>query len=230
MIDVQIISEHALLILLGDTIDETTRHRVTACYRYIEKHKPPEIRAIVPAFTSITVHLDRYASYGGRRVDLEEVQRRLALLLTAWERAEAEEAASRVEEALVVDIPVRYGGEEGPDLQEVAEACGLSQEEVIQIHTSVLYPVHMIGFMPGFPYLGGMSPLIATPRRSEPRLRVPAGSVGIGGDQTGIYPLDSPGGWNLIGRTSIRLFDPQQESPVLLKPGDRVRFVEVDRR
>lgn len=230
MIHIQSISERALLIVLGQTIDETTRHRVTACIRYLEEQKLPGIQAMVPAFTTITIHLEGCSGSSRQRVDLQDMKSRLGSLLTGWEQAEAAHTSSGKVKYRIVDIPVVYGGEEGPDLQEVAEACGLSQEQVIQIHTSALYPVHMIGFMPGFPYLGGMDPRIATPRRSEPRLRVPAGSVGIGGDQTGIYPLDSPGGWNLIGRTVVRLFDPEQESPVLLKPGDQVRFVEVCRR
>lgn len=124
-----------------------------------------------------------------------------------------------------VEVPVVYGGEAGPDLAFVASHCGLSEAEVVRIHSSRDYPVYMMGFTPGFPYLGGMDPAIAAPRLSTPRKRVPGGSVGIAGEQTGIYPLDSPGGWQIIGRTQMALFDPDREPPFLLAPGDLVRFV-----
>lgn len=121
-----------------------------------------------------------------------------------------------------VEIPVRY---DGPDLADVAAHCGLSTDEVVRRHTAVEYVVYFIGFQPGFAYLGGLDEALHTPRRAEPRVSVPAGSVGIGGAQTGIYPLATPGGWQLIGRTALPLFDPQAEPPTLLAPGDRVRFV-----
>lgn len=124
-----------------------------------------------------------------------------------------------------VDIPVRYGGEDGPDLQVVADHCGLSTDEVVRRHGEPEYCVYFLGFQPGFAYLGGLDPALATPRRAEPRLSVPAGSVAIGGAQTGVYPLATPGGWQVIGRASIALFDPAAEPPTLLAPGDRVRFV-----
>lgn len=123
-----------------------------------------------------------------------------------------------------VEIPVCYGGEMGPDLSFVAQHNQLSAEEVIQIHTSMDYRVYLLGFSPGFPYLGGMSPRITTPRLDEPRLRVPEGSVAIGGNQTGIYPSETPGGWRLIGRTPLRVFDLKRGSPFLLNAGDGVRF------
>jgi KipI family sensor histidine kinase inhibitor len=124
-----------------------------------------------------------------------------------------------------VDIPVRYGGEDGPDLEAVAAHCGLTPDEVVRRHGQAEYCVYFLGFQPGFAYLGGLDPTLATPRRAEPRLTVPAGSVAIGGAQTGVYPLATPGGWQLIGRTRLALFDPQSEPPTLLAPGDRVRFV-----
>ena len=125
----------------------------------------------------------------------------------------------------LVDIPVAYGGEEGPDLADVAAHCGLSPDEVVRRHGEAEYIVYFIGFQPGFAYLGGLDAALHTPRRAEPRVAVPAGSVGIGGAQTGIYPLATPGGWQLIGRTQLTLFDPKAEPPTLLAPGDRVRFV-----
>ncbi|MBQ7245489.1 MAG: 5-oxoprolinase subunit PxpB [Firmicutes bacterium] len=129
----------------------------------------------------------------------------------------------------IIEIPVMYGGEYGPDLENVSKHTGLSQEEIIKLHSEPLYPVYMIGFLAGFPYLGGMNPSIATPRLDTPRLSVPEGSVGIAGLQTGIYPIDSPGGWQIIGRTPIKLYDPESSSPFLLSPGDHIKFIPIDK-
>jgi KipI family sensor histidine kinase inhibitor len=126
-----------------------------------------------------------------------------------------------------VEIPVKYGGEEGPDLGFVAAHNHLSEAEVIRMHASHEYPVYLMGFTPGFPYLGGLDPAIAAPRLSAPRSLVPGGSVGIAGEQTGIYPQDSPGGWRIIGRTRLRLFDLTRDPPFLLAPGDIVVFTPV---
>jgi KipI family sensor histidine kinase inhibitor len=146
-----------------------------------------------------------------------------AAVLTAWAEPAQAQALGRV-----VEIPVRYGHNAGPDLADVAAHCGLTPDEVVQRHTAAEYVVYFVGFQPGFAYLGGLDDVLHTPRRAEPRLAVPAGSVGIGGAQTGIYPLATPGGWQLIGRTELPLFDPHAEPPTLLAPGDRVRFVAID--
>ncbi|MEZ4999481.1 MAG: 5-oxoprolinase subunit PxpB [Bacteroidales bacterium] len=127
----------------------------------------------------------------------------------------------------VTIIPAFYGKEYGPDLETIASAKGLTGQEVIDIHSSVDYRIYMLGFTPGFPYLGGMDERIAYPRRSEPRLKIGAGSVGIAGSQTGIYPVESPGGWQIIGRTPVRLFDPSGDKYFLLEPGDYLRFRPV---
>lgn len=137
-----------------------------------------------------------------------------------WEESEALEPESRI-----IDIPVIYGGEAGPDLPDVARHTGLTQKQVVELHSSIDYVVWFLGFQPGFPYLGGLPENLATPRRAEPRVRVPVGSVAIGGAQTGIYPLETPGGWNLIGRTELPLFNPSLSEPVLLRPGDTLRFI-----
>ncbi|ELI2262386.1 5-oxoprolinase subunit PxpB [Escherichia coli] len=128
-------------------------------------------------------------------------------------------------ESRFIEIPVVYGGAAGPDLAVVAAHCGLSEKQVVELHSSVEYVVWFLGFQPGFPYLGSLPEQLHTPRRAEPRLHVPAGSVGIGGPQTGVYPLATPGGWQLIGHTSLSLFDPARDEPILLRPGDSVRFV-----
>ena len=126
-----------------------------------------------------------------------------------------------------IEIPVSYGGEMGPDLDFVAQHNQLTTDEVIRLHTASEYLVYLLGFTPGFPYLGGMAPEIAAPRLEEPRSHVPAGSVAIGGSQTGIYPIESPGGWRIIGRTPLKLFDLSRNSPFLLKAGDSVRFRSI---
>ncbi len=130
--------------------------------------------------------------------------------------------------AKVIEIPVIYGGEYGPDVDFVAKHNNKTVQEVIDIHTSQDYLIYMLGFAPGFPYLGGMSKEIATPRLTSPRLKIPAGSVGIAGEQTGAYPFDSPGGWQLIGRTPVKLYDVQRPKPILLSPGDYVKFTSID--
>ncbi len=144
--------------------------------------------------------------------------------LPAWasEAAAAEASAPRT-----IEIPVRYGGADGPDLPAVAQRCGLAEDEVVRLHAAGEYLVFFLGFQPGFAYLGGLDARLATPRLATPRTEVPAGSVGIGGAQTGVYPRRAPGGWNLIGRTELALFDPFGSPPSLLQAGDRVRFVPV---
>jgi KipI family sensor histidine kinase inhibitor len=172
---------------------------------------------IVPGMNNLTANFDPL-QYSASEI-LKHIE-------TAWELAQAQTLTPRI-----VTIPVHYGGEFGDafdsDLAHVSKHTGLSQEAVIKLHTSAEYVVYFLGFQPGFAYLGGLPEQLATPRRAEPRLRVPAGSVGIGGSQTGIYPADSPGGWQIIGRTKTILFNPQASSPSLLEPGDIVRFVDI---
>ena len=129
----------------------------------------------------------------------------------------------------IVEIPTIYGGEFGEDLGFVAEHNGLSEDQVIKIHSSIDYRIYMLGFTPGFSYLGGMSEKIAAPRLKTPRTKIPGGSVGIAGKQTGIYPMESPGGWQLIGRTPDKLYDPSSETPIILQAGDYIRFIPIDK-
>ncbi|WP_322104867.1 5-oxoprolinase subunit PxpB [Paraburkholderia sp. J41] len=168
------------------------------------------VREVVPGMNNLTITFD----------PLEADRAALAAALEdAWRRAgDAPETGREVE------IPVVYGGEDGPDLAVVAEHCKMSVDEVVQRHAAGVYTVFFLGFQPGFAYLGGLAPALHTPRRREPRLAVPAGSVGIGGEQTGVYPAASPGGWQVLGRTALKLFDPARNPPTLLMPGDRVRF------
>jgi len=171
----------------------------------------PEVVEAIPGMNNITVVLRNPHSLA-----LDAIER----LQRWWEESEALEPESRN-----IDIPVVYGTAAGPDLGEVARHAGLTEKQVVELHASVDYVVWFLGFQPGFPYLGGLPEQLATPRRDEPRLLVPAGSVGIGGAQTGIYPLGTPGGWQLIGHTPLPLFDPHRDEPVLLRPGDTVRFI-----
>jgi KipI family sensor histidine kinase inhibitor len=171
----------------------------------------PELVDIVPGMNNLTVVFDPLAVDGA--AVLTELQQ-------LWSCAA--EARFTPREVLV---PVRYGGADGPDLDDVARHAGLSAAEVVAAHSGADYIVFFLGFQPGFAYLGGLPEALATPRRAEPRLAVPAGSVAIGGSQTGIYPAAAPGGWHLIGRTALTLFDPLREPPSLLMPGDTVRFV-----
>lgn len=168
------------------------------------------VRELIPGMNNLTLVFDPL------RTDPAELE---AAALALWAKPPRPQALGRL-----VEIPVTY---DGPDLGDVAAHCGLSADEVVHRHTQGQYVVYFIGFQPGFAYLGGLDESLQTPRRAEPRLAVPAGSVGIGGAQTGIYPLATPGGWQLIGRTALALFDPQAEPPTLLAPGDRVRFVAV---
>lgn len=211
------LGDRAVLIHLGDRIDEATHRRVRAVCSRLERSPVPGMLEIVPAFASVAVHFDPVAASGGGADAYGRVE--AALLRELEDLEEIEIPAARL-----VEIPVCYGGELGPDLEAVARRHGLRPEEVARIHAAGDYRVFMIGFAPGFAYLGGLAPRIATPRRATPRTRVPASSVGIGGAQTGIYPIDSPGGWQLIGRTPLRLFTPEAEAPTLLRAGDRVRF------
>ena len=211
------------MITLGDAIDERTHRLVRAAASRIRGDPPPGFVDLVPAFVSIVVHYDPLvAAREGIGRPYERVASFLRERLTGL-------AVEALEPPRVVEIPVCYGGELGPDLDDVARMHGLSPDEVVRLHSEPEYLVYMIGFMPGFAYLGGLPERIATPRRKTPRTAVPAGTVGIGGRQTGVYPLVSPGGWNLIGRTPLKIFDIARAEPTLLGTGDRVRFRPMTR-
>ena len=203
-------SDSSLLVSFGDAISLAAHRqvrRLTAAFGEF----PAGIRNLHPAFASVLIDFDprRYT-----HADIEALVR---------ERMAG--AAETDLEGRLVEIPVRY---DGPDLDDVARHTGLDPRRIIELHASAEYLVYFLGFSPGFPYLGGMPAELATPRLAAPRKRVPAGSVAIGGSQTGVYPIESPGGWRLIGRTELRLFDPTAEPPALLRMGDRVRFVPLE--
>ncbi|GAA4864014.1 5-oxoprolinase subunit PxpB [Luteimonas vadosa] len=213
------LGEDALLLRLGDSVDASTNLRVHRLAESIAARRPPWLVDLVPAYASLAVFVDP-AHFDAGVDPLVEPGRWLA------DCAEASAVAGDGGGALI-EIPVRYGGEDGPDLDAVAAEAGMSPREAVALHCAGDYRVAMLGFAPGFPYLIGLDPRLATPRLATPRPRVPAGSVGIGGAQTGIYPRSGPGGWRLIGRTDLRLFDATRDPPATLSPGDRVRFVPV---
>ncbi|MDQ3927523.1 MAG: 5-oxoprolinase subunit PxpB [Chloroflexota bacterium] len=204
--------ESALLVTLGEGISPRLNDHVHALAGNLRQLEIPGVLDIVPAYASILVTFDD-AAVGQHQLS-EHIHRSLTLqspLDTSVPRTHA--------------IPVAYGGENGPGLESLATTLGLTPIELVRRHTSRSYRVYFLGFMPGFAYLGGLDPTIAAPRLASPRVRVPAGSVGIAGEQTGVYPLTSPGGWQLIGRTGVELWDVERDPPALLAPRDEVRFV-----
>ncbi|MFN8008242.1 MAG: 5-oxoprolinase subunit PxpB [Terriglobia bacterium] len=203
-----------LLVEFGGELSPEINKHVLALDRQIRLASLPGVIECVPSYRSLAVFYNPLQT----STSLLEQQ-----ILDQWGHAPGD----KEETGAIVKIPVVYGGKMGPDLEFVAKEHDLSTEEVIALHAAATYRVYLIGFSPGFPYLGGMSHRIATPRRKTPRHRVPAGSVAIGGMQTGIYSADTPGGWNIIGRTPVKLFDPSTFPPCLLKPGDQVVFQPV---
>ena len=208
------LGDAAVRVCFGDAIAAETLQAVHGFVRALDQRPVRGLREVVPAYAVAVVYYDPHeCGYAAMKAHLEAV-------------AETASVSPRQPRRLVV--PICYGGEFGPDLSQVAARHAMSEDEVIARHLAPVYTVAMLGFTPGFPYLAGLDPAIATPRLATPRPLVPAGSVGLAGAQTGIYPLASPGGWPLIGRTPWRLFDPNSETPFRLAPGDEVRFERID--
>ena len=210
---VEPLGDSALLVVLGEGTDPALTGRVIRLAARLRLVARAGIRDIVPAYGSLAVFFDP-------TVDASVLAEELSL---AAQRPESEARDETVSRALHV-LPVHY---DGPDLGEVGERTGLSSGEVIRRHAEPVYHVHFLGFVPGFAYLGPIDPALVLPRRESPRRRVPAGSVAIAGGQTGVYPLETPGGWHLLGHTDTVLFDPARDPPNLVAPGDRVRFVPI---
>ena len=217
------LGDAAVVLEFGAHISPNTHATIAAFMTQLTARPFAGLRELVPAFTTLTVYYDPWlaSEHGRYPAPYERVAAQLRQLL-----AETPEAAA-VDETTVVEIPVCYGGAFGPDLAFVAQHAGLSPQEVIALHTAPDYLVHLIGFAPGFPYLGGLDARLAAPRRPQPRPLVPAGTVGIAGPQTGIYSLPTPGGWQLIGRTPLALFNPEWAAPSRLRAGQRLRFVAI---
>ena len=224
-INVYPLGDAAIVLEFGNHINRVTHNHIQAVTAYLDQYPFPGMVEYVPAFTTITVYYDPWVvSRQGLLNPYTTVAAQLGEMLVHVKNKPEKPAPK------VVEIPVCYGGKYGPDLEYVAGFHGLKPKEVIKLHTQTTYLVYMIGFAPGFPYLGGMAPEIATPRKDKPRTKVPAGSVGIAGKQTGVYPIQSPGGWQLIGQTPMVLFNPHRDRPSLLKAGDLIRFVPISEK
>ena len=215
--------DNALIVELGDAISESTHRRVQAAWRALAAAPLPGVSEAVPAYTTVTLFYDP-ALVVRAGAPAEEIVTWLGARVRERLKDPPKSAKTKPR---TVEVPVGYGGDFGPDLARVAAQAKLSPEDVVKRHAKAEYRVHLIGFAPGFPYLGGLPKELVTPRHPKPRMAVPAGSVGIGGKQTGIYPQVTPGGWNLIGRTPLRLFRPEEDPPVLLQAGDIVKFRPV---
>lgn len=206
--------DKALVMEFGNRISGEINNKIRSMVAAIESLNIRGLVELVPTYRSLMLHYNPleigYGDLMGKLADLEGQLASIELPLPE-----------------VIEIPTLYGGEMGPDIEKVASHNGLSVEEVIEIHTGGEYLIYMLGFTPGFPYLGGMDERIATPRLESPRTRIPGGSVGVAGSQTGIYPMDSPGGWQLIGRTPLPLYNPESEMPILLKAGNYLTFKSI---
>ncbi|MFI3249906.1 MAG: 5-oxoprolinase subunit PxpB [Eubacteriales bacterium] len=205
----------AITVEFGNEIRPEINHKIRALSFSLAKSGISGVRELVPTYRSLMIHYDpEILSYS-------TLVHHLEVLLQGLEEV-------ALPPSTVLEIPVLYGGEGGPDLDFVGSYNGKSAQEVIDLHSSAEYLIYMLGFTPGFSYLGGLSDEIATPRLETPRVKIPAGSVGIAGSQTGIYPIDSPGGWQLIGRTPVKLYDPHRAVPILLQAGDYIHFTPID--
>jgi inhibitor of KinA len=214
-IQYKLAGDQSILVRFGDEINEVVNANVRSFAHLVESYTREGFGEVILGYTTVLVH------YNPLLISYHEALKQFQ----EWEEqlADVELPAPRV-----VEVPVVYGGEFGPDLEDVAAYNKLTPEEVIQIHSSKDYLVYFLGFTPGFPFLGGMSEKIATPRLESPRISIPGGSVGIANKQTGIYPVSSPGGWRLVARTPLRFYDPSNDPPFLLQPGDFLRFVVID--
>ena len=209
--------DSSVCVEFGNEISPDINRKIRAFKIAVEKSGIPGIVETVPTYRSLLVH------YKPEVIGYKAITEKFKSLMGTLDNIE-------IPPPTVIEIPVLYGGEMGPDIENVASHNGKTVEEVIKIHTSQEYLIYMIGFIAGFPYLGGMSKEIATPRLKEPRVKIDGGSVGIAGEQTGIYPLDSPGGWQLIGRTPFKLYDAEREKPLLLEAGQYIKFRSISQK
>lgn len=209
-------SDSSLLVVLGNDVSVDLHHRVIALFRGLQAQRDTRIRNLHPGYASILIDFDPL------RLSHEELKAHVQQIASA-SRFEQPDTAN------IISIPVCYDSEFGPDLADVAGHAKLSTAEVTRLHSSATYLVYFLGFSPGFAYLGGLPDVLKVPRLTTPRGHVAAGTIGIAGAQTGIYPVDSPGGWRLIGRTPLRMFDPAATPPTRLQPGDQVSFSPIDR-
>ena len=208
--------DSALVVELPPRVDPATNNRLISLAAAVRDRIGTSLRDVVVGYCTLTVYFDPL------RIDARWLEAELATLAQ-------EETGEEPVEGAIIDVPVCYGGELGPDLAAVASVIGATEEEVVRLHTGVEYRVFVVGFVPGFAYMGVVDERLALPRRPVPRTRVPAGSVAIAAGQTGIYPMETPGGWHILGRTPVRPFDRRREPPALFRPGDRVTFHPIAR-
>lgn len=208
------LGDSAIAVEFGQEIRLDVNQQVTALKKLLEENPVAGVVELVPTYCTLMI------VYNPLTIGYTELKQAVEKLL-------GQLSAVSTSEKEVIEIPVLYGGEYGPDLQEVAAVHNMTEAEVIRCHAEPEYPIYMLGFVAGFPYLGGMNEAIATPRKQSPRLKIPAGSVGIAGGQTGIYSVESPGGWQIIGRTPLKLYDPDLEEPILLRAGQYVKFKPI---
>lgn len=207
--------DDSILVKFGEEIDSKINSKVLSLSSYLSNNKTPDIKDFTVGYSTVLIFYDslNISHYLFLKKIREIVTKKLK--------------KNKIYDQKVVEIPVLYSKEFGLDLDSVSSQTGLIVEEIIRLHTNKEYIVYTMGFTPGFPYLGGLDKKLAVPRLKKPRIKVEKGSVGITGTQTGIYPIESPGGWNIIGRTPIELFNSNSDSPSILKPGDKVKFFEI---
>jgi inhibitor of KinA len=215
-LETKILNEQTIIYYFENEISRTTFNKVQHVVTYIEEQQLTSILEIVPSYRSIMLTIDT-------TVDVPKT----VIAQLNIEALDLNSISKEMEQTRTINIPVLYGDEHGPDLEEVAQHNDLSINEVVNIHSSNPYLIYLLGFMPGFPFLGGLSEKIHTPRRSEPRTKIPAGSVGIANNQTGLYPKQSPGGWQIIGQTPIDVFNINREPMCLYQPGDYIKFYSI---
>lgn len=215
------LGDRAIIIEWEQQIDPAIHYQVMKAFRFLQSQKLAYILDLIPAYASLAIVYDTILI---RR----QTRRAPAAWLTGLINGLLQQAADiETPAARTLEIPVCYDPSLGPDINTMAQQKEISIEQIVELHTQQRYTVYMLGFLPGFPYMGKVPAPLVTPRLKQPRLKVPAGSVGIAGEQTGIYPLASPGGWNIIGQTPLRLFDAASEDPCYCRPGDQVQFVPV---
>lgn len=217
------LGESAVVIEFGNVISQELNREAICLAEYLSASPFPGFIESVPAYASTTVFYDLVKV----RHEFEDRESAFEAVVGILRSAVAEMKLSDTAKRAVIEIPTRFDEQSAPDLTLVSEIRGLSPKEVIELFTSITYRVYMVGFLPGFAYMGEVDERLSMPRKQQPRQAVKRGSVGIAGRQTGIYPLESPGGWQLIGRTEVELFTPQNETPTLFQPGDPVRFVAI---
>ena len=221
------ISENAISLEFGDDINKETLGRITGLNECIKQNPFAGLLSTIPAYTTLTLYFNPVRLMNDPSLKGSTTSDKISGYIKSINFETKNDQQTHKQ---IIQIPVCYNPAFGFDLQELSSFCQLKKEEIIDIHSSAFYTVYMIGFVPGFPYLGGLSERLTTPRKQNPRPVIPAGSVGIAGQQTGIYPLETPGGWQIIGRTPLKLFDVNRQQPSLLKAGDKLKFEPISLR